>query len=93
MPAPGSRCRSALVAGPPRAVARPGTLNLMTAGRGIAHAEETPPENSGRLHGFQLWVALLDADRHAEPAFDHITSARAVASWRSGRARPDSARC
>lgn len=54
-----------------QAVARPGTLNLMTAGRGIAHAEETPPENSGRLHGFQLWVALPDADRQAEPAFDH----------------------
>lgn len=54
-----------------QAVARPGTLNLMTAGRGIAHAEETPAENAGRLHGFQLWVALLDADRHTDPAFDH----------------------
>ena len=54
-----------------RALARPGALNLMTAGRGIAHAEETPPENSGRLHGFQLWVALPDADRHVAPAFDH----------------------
>jgi redox-sensitive bicupin YhaK (pirin superfamily) len=50
---------------------RPGELNLMTAGRGIAHSEETPPRNSGRLHGVQLWVALPDAERHREPAFDH----------------------
>jgi redox-sensitive bicupin YhaK (pirin superfamily) len=57
-----------------RAMARPGALNLMTAGRGIAHAEETPPENSGRVHGFQLWVALPDAERQVEPAFDHLPS-------------------
>src|SRR6056297_2876404 len=25
----------------------PGGVNVMTAGRGIAHAEETPPKNSG----------------------------------------------
>ena len=54
-----------------QAVARPGTLNLMTAGRGIAHAEETPATNTGRLHGFQLWVALPEAERNAAPAFDH----------------------
>lgn len=57
-----------------QAVARPGTLNLMTAGRGIAHAEETPPENSGGLHGFQLWVALPEAHRSTDPAFDHYPS-------------------
>jgi hypothetical protein len=57
-----------------QALARPGTLHLMTAGRGIAHAEETPPGHSGRLHGFQLWVALPDADRQTEPAFDHYPS-------------------
>ncbi|HJR15134.1 MAG TPA: pirin family protein [Rhodanobacteraceae bacterium] len=52
---------------------RPGELNLMTAGKGIAHSEETPPENSGRLHGLQLWVALPEAERHREPGFDHYT--------------------
>lgn len=46
-----------------------GVLNLMTAGRGIAHAEETPPANSGRLRGLQLWVALPEAARSGEPAF------------------------
>lgn len=51
--------------------ARPGTLNLMTSGRGIAHSEETPPGHSGRLEGVQLWVALPEADRHVEPSFEH----------------------
>ena len=50
--------------------AGPGVLNLMTAGRGIAHAEETPPQNSGRLRGVQLWVALPAASRETAPAFD-----------------------
>jgi quercetin 2,3-dioxygenase len=49
--------------------ASPGTLNLMTAGHGIAHSEETPAANSGRLRGIQLWVALPDASRGAPPAF------------------------
>ena len=51
-------------------IARPGVLNLMTAGKGIAHSEETPPDNSGRLHGVQLWVALPEASRETDPAFD-----------------------
>jgi quercetin 2,3-dioxygenase len=50
---------------------RPGQLNLMTAGRGISHSEETPARNCGVLHGVQLWVALPDAARHVEPAFAH----------------------
>jgi redox-sensitive bicupin YhaK (pirin superfamily) len=49
---------------------RPGQLNLMTAGRGIAHSEETPVEHTPLLHGVQLWVALPDADRDVAPAFD-----------------------
>jgi len=48
---------------------RPGQLNLMTSGRGIAHAEESPAEHDPTLHGVQLWVALPEASRHAEPAF------------------------
>jgi quercetin 2,3-dioxygenase len=50
---------------------RPGQLNLMTAGRGIAHAEESPAEHDPVLHGVQLWVALPNSSRHAEPAFEH----------------------
>lgn len=52
-------------------VIRPGQLNLMTAGMGIAHSEETPIEHSGRLHGLQLWVALPDPERHVTARFDH----------------------
>jgi redox-sensitive bicupin YhaK (pirin superfamily) len=50
---------------------RPGQLNLMTAGRGIAHSEESPAEHDPSLHGVQLWVALPDAARQAAPAFEH----------------------
>jgi redox-sensitive bicupin YhaK (pirin superfamily) len=50
---------------------RPGQLNLMTAGRGIAHAEESPPEHDPQLHGVQLWVALPDVSRQADPTFEH----------------------
>ncbi len=50
---------------------RPGQLNLMTAGRGIAHAEESPGEHDPDLHGVQLWVALPDASRQTEPGFEH----------------------
>jgi redox-sensitive bicupin YhaK (pirin superfamily) len=50
---------------------RPGQLNLMTAGRGIAHSEETPVTHSDVLHGVQLWVALPAVDRDVAPAFAH----------------------
>jgi redox-sensitive bicupin YhaK (pirin superfamily) len=49
---------------------RPGQLNLMTAGRGISHSEETPVEHTPVLQGVQLWVALPDRDRDVAPAFD-----------------------
>jgi quercetin 2,3-dioxygenase len=49
----------------------PGQLNLMTAGTGISHAEESPPQRPPRLHGLQLWVALPDAARQQQPAFEH----------------------
>ena len=54
------------------AVARPGAVNVMTAGRGIAHAEQTPDGNRGRLDGVQLWVALPDASRNTDASFDHV---------------------
>jgi hypothetical protein len=48
---------------------RAGQLNLMTAGRGVAHAEESP--GAGGLHGVQLWIAQPEATRHGDPAFEH----------------------
>jgi redox-sensitive bicupin YhaK (pirin superfamily) len=50
---------------------KPGQLNLMTAGQGVAHAEETPPGATGMLHGLQLWVAQPEATRSGPPAFEH----------------------
>jgi quercetin 2,3-dioxygenase len=49
---------------------RPGQVNLMTAGRGIAHAEESPA-SAGRVHAAQLWIALPEAQRRMAPAFEH----------------------
>lgn len=53
------------------ALIQPGQLNLMTAGHGIAHSEESPADHSPTLHGVQLWVALPDAHRAVEPDFAH----------------------
>lgn len=50
---------------------RPGELNLMTSGRGIAHSEESPAGRPATLHGVQLWVALPGAHQFAEPDFGH----------------------
>ena len=47
----------------------PGQLNLMTAGRGVVHWEEAV--GTQRMHGVQLWIALPDAHRQVEPAFEH----------------------
>ncbi|MCS7480897.1 pirin family protein [Umezawaea endophytica] len=49
---------------------RAGEMNLMTAGRGIAHSEHATPD-SDLLHGVQLWVALPDRDRFTAPRFEH----------------------
>lgn len=47
-----------------------GQLNLMTAGRGVSHAEESV-HPTGRLHGIQLWVAQPETTRHGDAAFEH----------------------
>jgi redox-sensitive bicupin YhaK (pirin superfamily) len=52
-------------------VIRPGQLNLMTAGSGVAHSEEATGRYRGDLHGIQFWVAQPEATRHAGSAFEH----------------------
>ena len=55
-------------------VIRPGDVNWMTAGRGIAHSERTPkPERAAgaAAHGIQSWVALPDGQEDVEPSFAH----------------------
>ncbi|HEY8946724.1 MAG TPA: pirin family protein [Polyangiaceae bacterium] len=55
-------------------VIRPGDVNWMLAGRGIAHSERTGIEQrraGARLHGIQSWVALPFEHEEAEPSFEH----------------------
>ncbi|WP_266160056.1 pirin family protein [Dyella silvatica] len=57
---------------------RPGEVNWMTAGRGIAQSERTPPEerrDGQQLHGIQVWVALPQADEEVAPEFHHHDAA------------------
>ncbi|GAA1977809.1 pirin family protein [Isoptericola halotolerans] len=54
----------------------PGELNLMTAGHGISHSEESPATSAGRprpptLHGVQLWTVLPLAVKDSAPSFEH----------------------
>jgi len=55
------------------AMVRPGELNLMTAGHGIAHSEvstvSTP--DTSTLHGVQLWIALPEEHRDTARDFRH----------------------
>jgi redox-sensitive bicupin YhaK (pirin superfamily) len=51
---------------------RPGELNLMTAGAGISHSEESPAQGRPpRLHGVQLWTALPGSALGVDPHFEH----------------------
>lgn len=50
-------------------IIRPGAVNLMTAGRGISHSEESIPDTL--LHGVQLWIALPETVRNRAPQFIH----------------------
>jgi quercetin 2,3-dioxygenase len=51
----------------------PGQVNLMTAGAGISHSEDSAEPGEAprheRLHAVQLWIALPAAERHRAPAF------------------------
>lgn len=51
-------------------VVRPGEVNLMTAGHGIAHSEVSTAATPV-LHGVQLWVVLPEADRGLPRALQH----------------------
>lgn len=53
---------------------RPGALNWMTAGQGIAHSERTDPvlrSHANKLFGIQSWAALPKDREEMAPAFTH----------------------
>jgi quercetin 2,3-dioxygenase len=53
------------------ATIEPGQLNLMTAGHGIAHSEESPEGHGPVMHGLQLWVALPGDEADIDARFEH----------------------
>ena len=68
---------------------RPGAVNWMTAGRGIAHSERTPPAERAAghsLHGVQVWVALPQADEEIAPEFHHHEAGELPRILRDGAA-------
>ena len=57
-------------------VIRPGEVNLMTAGHGIAHAElevrsGSPGATAEWVKGAQMWLAQPEATRHGPSEFSH----------------------
>jgi quercetin 2,3-dioxygenase len=49
----------------------PGSVQWMTAGRGLIHSE-MPLQESGRMAGFQLWVNLPAKDKMCQPRYQDI---------------------
>jgi redox-sensitive bicupin YhaK (pirin superfamily) len=50
---------------------RPGSVQWMTAGRGIIHSE-MPEQEEGLMQGFQLWVNLPAKDKMCKPRYQDI---------------------
>ena len=53
----------------------PGSVQWMTAGRGIVHSE-MPEQEHGRMAGFQLWVNLPARDKMIAPRYQDIAPER-----------------
>ena len=61
-----------------RKVIEPGSINLMTAGKGIVHSERSPAASRAAgpsFYGMQTWLALPDGKEEIDPAFDHVPGA------------------
>mgnify|MGYP004448334191 FL=1 len=65
----------------------PGSVNWMTAGKGVTHTERTPKDlRNGKVftaHGYQIWVALPKALEDMDPEFHHIDG-KDLPQWEDG---------
>lgn len=57
----------------------PGSVQWMTAGRGVIHSE-MPEQEDGAMEGFQLWLNLPAAEKMCAPWYRDIASAE-VPEW------------
>ena len=57
----------------------PGSVQWMTAGRGLVHSE-MPEQEQGRMRGFQLWVNLPAREKMTEPKYQEFAPERIVQS-------------
>jgi redox-sensitive bicupin YhaK (pirin superfamily) len=53
----------------------PGSVQWMTAGRGLVHSEK-PEQLEGRMRGFQQWVNLPGRDKMGEPRYQEFAPER-----------------
>lgn len=53
----------------------PGSVQWMTAGRGLVHSE-MPEQESGRMRGFQLWVNLPAREKMTDPRYQEFAPER-----------------
>ncbi len=56
-------------------VLAPGSVQWMTAARGLVHSE-MPEQESGRMRGFQLWVNLPARDKMGDPRYQEFAPDR-----------------
>ena len=49
----------------------PGSVQWMTAGRGLVHSE-MPEQQEGRMRGFQLWLNLPARDKMTQPKYQEF---------------------
>jgi quercetin 2,3-dioxygenase len=59
----------------------PGSVQWMTAGRGVIHSE-MPEQEDGRMEGFQLWLNLPAQDKMCEPWYRDLAPAD-IPEWRA----------
>ena len=64
-------------------VIEPGSIQWMTAGKGIVHSE-IPEQQDGMLEGFQLWINLPSSHKMTAPAYQEHDAAHIPTEIRNG---------